>query len=169
MDSLGTTSCYRWEIADTLDHLVGPVKKYLQELYFWCDFTPCGSLDEISKCHCSGSSSGREERESFLKKRTERTFIVKNGILINELKILSKGIDSYITGSVLKLNTKKPQTDLKISLNKSRMESLIPLLPGEESLVPDVNLYKLKKYPYYGDILGNLEVKGNTNKIANYQ
>lgn len=87
--------------------------------------------------------------------------IVKNGILINELKILSKGIDSYITGSVLKLNTKKPQTDLKISLNKSRMESLIPLLPGEESLVPDVNLYKLKKYPYYGDILGNLEVKGN--------
>ena len=41
------------------------------------------------------------------------------------------------------------------------MEKLINLLPGEENLVPGVDLYKLKKYPYYGDILGNLEVKGD--------
>lgn len=87
--------------------------------------------------------------------------IIKNGISLNELKILSKGIDSYITGSVSKLDTKKPKVDLKIALNKSRMEKLINLLPGEENLVPGVDLYKLKKYPYYGDILGNLEVKGD--------
>ena len=46
------------------------------------------------------------------------------------------------------------------------MENLITLLPGEESLVPGVNLYKLKKYLYYGDIIGNLEVRGNITEPA---
>ena len=92
--------------------------------------------------------------------------ITRNGVLLNELKVHSTGIDSYITGNVSKLDTKKPKIDLKIALNKSRMENLITLLPGEESLVPGVNLYKLKKYLYYGDIIGNLEVRGNITEPA---
>ena len=86
--------------------------------------------------------------------------IIKNGVVINELKVVSKGIDTLTSGVVHKLNTQKPLLDLKIAINKSRMENFITFLPGEENLVPGVNLYKLKKYPYYGDILGNLEVKG---------
>ncbi len=86
--------------------------------------------------------------------------LINNGIEINELKIKSKGIDTLISGKIEKINSKKPTTDLQISINKSRIEDILPLIPGEENLVPEFNLYLLKKYKYYGDIIGNLEIKG---------
>ena len=86
--------------------------------------------------------------------------IINNGIDINELAVKSKGIDFFVSGKVEKINSKNPVSDLKLSINKSRTEDILPLIPGEENLVPEFNLYLLKKYKYYGDIMGNLDIKG---------
>lgn len=86
--------------------------------------------------------------------------LIQNGIEINELNLKSKGIDTLISGKIEKITSKNPISDLSISINKSRIEDLLPLIPGEENLVPEFNLYLLKKYKYFGDIIGNLEIKG---------
>lgn len=95
-----------------------------------------------------------------IKINTNLSFI-KNGIEINELFVKSKGIDTFLSGKIERINSKKPIADLKLAINKSRIEDFLPLIPGEKDLIPEFNLYLLKKYKYYGDIIGNLEIKGN--------
>lgn len=85
----------------------------------------------------------------------------KNGINIEDLVAKSKRIDVKLFGTVTKLNTKSPITDLKLAINPSRVEAFLPLLPGEENFQDTFNLYLLKKHKYYGDIIGNLEIKGD--------
>ena len=87
--------------------------------------------------------------------------IIKNGIGINEFSIKSNGIDMLFKGNIEKLNTQKPFIDIKAAINPSKIENIIPILPGEENLIREANLYLLKKYPYYGNIMGNLEIRGN--------
>ena len=87
--------------------------------------------------------------------------VIKNGIGINEFSIKSNGIDMLFSGNIEKLNTQKPFLDIKAAINPSKIENIIPLLPGEENLIREANLYLLKKYPYYGNIMGNLEIKGD--------
>lgn len=94
--------------------------------------------------------------------------LIRNGIKIEDLKIKTKGIDAFANGQINKLNAKTPNLDLAVSLNPSRIENITPLLPGEEDLSPDINLYLLKKYGYYGDITGNLEIKGNPSEPSIY-
>lgn len=86
--------------------------------------------------------------------------LIQNGIEINELTFKSKGIDTFLSGKVEKLNSKNPVSDLKLSINKSRVEDFLPLIPSEENIAPQFNLYLLKKYKYFGDIIGHLEIKG---------
>ena len=50
-----------------------------------------------------------------------------------------------------------------IKINKSRTENFIPLMPGEEDLIEDVNCLALKRNPFYGDIEGELKVKGKAD------
>ena len=87
--------------------------------------------------------------------------IIKNGIGINEFSIKSNGIDMLFKGNIEKLNTQKPFIDIKAAINPSKIENIIPILPGEENLIREANLYLLKKYPYFGNIMGNLEIRGN--------
>jgi len=87
--------------------------------------------------------------------------LLKNGVKIEDLKAKSKGIDTALSGTVTKLNTKSPQTDLKLSINPSKVEAFLPLLPGDENFQDTFNLYLLKKHKYFGDIIGNLNIKGN--------
>ena len=89
---------------------------------------------------------------------------IKNGIYINNMSILSKGIDVAVNGEITKLNAKIPHINTDITINKSRTEKFIPLLPGEENLVPAVNLLVLKENPFYGDIKGKLAVSGKADK-----
>ena len=87
--------------------------------------------------------------------------LIHNGIVVKELTLKSKGIDTLLSGRITKLDTKKPNVNLKLSINPSRIEDFLPLLPGEENFQNSFNLYLLKKYKYYGDIIGNLEIKGD--------
>ena len=88
---------------------------------------------------------------------------IKNGLNIRNMKILSNGIDISLFGKATKLESKTPYVDFNISINNSRTEKFIPLLPGEENLIEEVNFYALKKNLFYGDINGNLKVKGKFN------
>lgn len=85
---------------------------------------------------------------------------IKNGIDINEMKISGDGIKAFTTGQITKLNSKLPHLDLKVTINKSKAEKIISLLPGDEKLCPDINLLLLKKTGFWGDVAGNLEIKG---------
>ena len=88
---------------------------------------------------------------------------IKNGINIRNMKIFSKGIDLNVNGRVTKLDSKMPYLNMNVAINKSRTENFIPLMPGEENLIEEVNFYALKKNPFYGDITGNLNIKGQAD------
>lgn len=88
---------------------------------------------------------------------------IKNGINIRNMKIFSKGIDLNVNGRVTKLDSKMPYLNMNVAINKSRTENFIPLMPGEENLIEEVNFYALKKNPFYGDITGNLNIKGKAD------
>lgn len=83
----------------------------------------------------------------FKDKLTIKTDIntIKNGIEINEMKVSGKGISAFTSGKITKLNSKLPDLDLKVTVNKSKAENIISLLPGEPDLSPDINLLLLKK------------------------
>lgn len=88
---------------------------------------------------------------------------IKNGIEINEMKITGKGISAFSSGKVTRLNAKIPTVDLKVNINKSRAENIISILPGEPDLSPDIDLLLLKQTGFWGDVMGNLEVKGKAD------
>lgn len=88
---------------------------------------------------------------------------IKNGIDINEMKITGKGISAFSSGKVTRLNAKIPTVDLKVNINKSRAENIISILPGEPDLSPDIDLLLLKQTGFWGDVMGNLEVKGKAD------
>ena len=87
----------------------------------------------------------------------------KNGLKINSLDMISKGINLAIDGKIKNLDAKFPYVDTNVVIKDSRTESFIPLMPGEEDLIYEANLYALKKNPFYGNISGNLNVKGRAD------
>lgn len=88
---------------------------------------------------------------------------IRNGINIRNMTIIADGIDINSNGKITKLDAKIPNLDMNIAINKSRTESFIPLMPGEKNLLEEVDFYALKNNFFYGDITGNLKVKGRAD------
>lgn len=88
---------------------------------------------------------------------------LKNGINIHDFTIKAKNIDLLAQGNVSKLNAKYPYLDLKATINNTRSENLIPILPGEENLLPEFNFYLLKKHVFYSLVNGHMDIKGKAN------
>ena len=87
---------------------------------------------------------------------------IKNGLRINDMQIKSKDLNVSVNGDIKNINAKIPNlSDMKINIANSRTEAFIPLMPGEKHLLPEVDLYTLKKHPFYGDIKGSLTLNGN--------
>ncbi len=86
--------------------------------------------------------------------------ITRKYITFESVKINSQNIHSTIKGSVYNY-LDKPQTtvDLNIQLDKSKVEDIVSLLPP--FAVEEIDVYKLKKYKFYGDAIANLSIKGN--------
>ena len=85
---------------------------------------------------------------------------LKNGMKVNEAKVVGDGINAFVSGKIKRLNSKNPNLDLKLTVNKSRADSIIALLPAEQDLSPDMNLYLLKQTVFKGDVVGNIDIKG---------
>ena len=88
---------------------------------------------------------------------------IKNGININEMGIKGNGIDAFINGEISKLNSKLPNLDLQVTINNSKAEKIISLLPGDATLSPDINLLLLKQTGFWADVTGNLDIKGKAD------
>ena len=88
---------------------------------------------------------------------------IKNGVDVNEMKITADGIKSFVTGTVSNLNNRIPNLDLKVTINQSKAANIINLLPAERNLCPDIDFFTLKKAGFWGDVAGNLEIKGKAD------
>lgn len=89
--------------------------------------------------------------------------VVNNELDIKNLKILGDNINVSTTGKIKKLNHKLPELDLKIGVNDTKAEKVLPLLPADPDLSPDINLLVLKQAGFWGDASANLEIKGKAD------
>lgn len=86
--------------------------------------------------------------------------ITRKTIQINSADIESDNIHAGIVGTISNyLDKPLPSLNLSINLNKSRVEDFISMLPAFKT--EDIDMYKLKKYKFYGDVIGNFSVKGD--------
>lgn len=96
---------------------------------------------------------------SLLNINSELNLTGKN-ILIKNAEILSKNINTTINCSITDFVDKTfPNINMDIRINKSRIEDFIDMLPAFKT--EDIDIYKLKKYKFYGDIIGNIKINGN--------
>lgn len=88
---------------------------------------------------------------------------IKNGIDINEMQFTANGIHAFTTGKITKINNKIPTLDLKVTVNQSKAENIVSLLPAEHNLCPDIDFLILKEAGFWGKAAGNLEIKGKAD------
>ncbi len=87
--------------------------------------------------------------------------LTRKSIFIENADIKSKNINTSFSGTISNyLDKILPSVDLNVRINKSRIEDFISMMPPIQT--EDINGYKLKKYKFYGDIIGNFTVKGDT-------
>ncbi len=80
-------------------------------------------------------------------------------INLNSTEINAENINLQLCGKIKDyIGKSMPTLDLKVIVNKSRIEDYIEMLPPFK--VEEFDCYKLKKYKFYGNIMGNLAVTG---------
>ena len=89
---------------------------------------------------------------------------VDNGVLFNSINLNSDKINFNAGGKLYNLGHKSPKYDITAEVKNTRIEDVVAIIPGSETLLPDFNLYKLKKYVFYGDADGKLHFKGEGNR-----
>ncbi len=86
--------------------------------------------------------------------------ITSNLINFETVNISSKNINASISGKILNyLDRAMTMLDLHVCLNESRVEDIVNMLPP--LAVEEFNIYKLKKYKFYGKTIGNFSIKGD--------
>lgn len=89
---------------------------------------------------------------------------IENGIHIDSFIIESDRIHAKASGKVFDLGHKTPKYNIEAEVNNTRLEDVVAILPGSETLLPDFNLYRLKKYVIFGDGEGKLKFEGHGNR-----
>ncbi len=84
-------------------------------------------------------------------------------INFENIDIKSNNIHTILKGKIYNfLETTLTTLDLNVQINKSKVEDIISMLPALN--VEEFNLYKLKKYKFYGNVIGNFSITGNINE-----
>ena len=89
---------------------------------------------------------------------------VENGINFKNTTLDAKNIHAKVDGKIFDLGNKKPKYNLTAEVKNTRLEDVVALLPGSETLLPEFNLYKLKKYVFYGNGEGKVTFTGQGNR-----
>lgn len=89
---------------------------------------------------------------------------VENGINFKNTTIASARIHAFADGEVYNIGEKIPNLNLTARVENTRLEDVVAILPWSEKLLPDFNLYKLKKYVFYGDGEGKVTFHGKGNR-----
>lgn len=118
-----------------------------------------GIIVELNDCSVlmqDGAKSIKFPKKLIIKSKFN---ITKNFIKFDSIDVESKGIHASIDGKLSDYFGKAmPTVDFNIRLNKSRVEDIVDLLPAFS--VEEMDVYKLKKYKFYGETLANFSVKG---------
>ena len=86
--------------------------------------------------------------------------LTRQKIKIDNAEFKSKNIHCGTSGTISNLIDKSKSTiNMNIRIDKSKIEDFISLLPTFKT--EDIDSYKLKKHKFYGDIIGNLSLKGD--------
>lgn len=88
---------------------------------------------------------------------------INNGVEINDLKITGDSINAFASGKITHLDAKLPHLDMKIGVNDSKAENILPLIPDIPNLSPDMDLILLKQTGFWGNASANLEIKGKAD------
>lgn len=121
------------------------------------------SLLMIDKLGIMGKDRASSIYSNYPLEVTQNIHIIDDGVKIDNVRVMSEGIDFYITGGVYKTKNKFPTLDLHVSARNISGANLLPLFPGSETLNPDFNFYKLKEHMIYGKAKGNIDIKGEAN------
>ena len=150
---------------------ISPIADYLKN-YLPGDLTSAkGIIDaDIDKQHLSAvfrniEINRKDEAKSIIFPKELRVNsdlnLTRKFININNAEIKSENTDTIISGTISNyLDRPIPEYNLDIRLNKSKIEDYINMLPAFKT--EDIDSYKLKKYKFYGDIIGNFSVKGDS-------
>ena len=85
--------------------------------------------------------------------------IKRQCISLEDVVIDAKNIHANINGKICDyLGKIMPTLDLNIRFDKSRVEDFVNMLPP--FAVEDIDVYKLKKYKFYADAMGNISING---------
>lgn len=85
--------------------------------------------------------------------------IKKQYINFDKVKINAPNIDISFDGRIYDYFGKAmPTLDLNFQINPTKVEKVISMLPPFK--VEEIDIYKLKKYKFFGDCIGNFSVKG---------
>lgn len=90
--------------------------------------------------------------------------VSRNTLNIKNFNLNSKNIHSELSGKINKLNSKTPFLNLNLSINKSKTEDFIPLIPASKDINSLINVSALKKYIIYSDINGQTSIRGYSDK-----
>ena len=84
--------------------------------------------------------------------------IKKDKVKIKSLTAEGDGVSAKLKGNISDIFAKSPVVNLVVTLNKSDIRKGAMLLPP--IVTPDISVPKLKEYPFYGKIWGELKIKG---------
>ena len=80
--------------------------------------------------------------------------IFRNNIIFDNIDVKSQNLHVAFDGKISNCFSKtKPSIDLNVRLDKSRVEDIIDALPAFK--IEEIDVYALKKYRFYGDVLAN--------------
>lgn len=86
--------------------------------------------------------------------------VTSKEIKFKTININSDKISAIVRGQIFNcLDKPLTRLDLNVQLNKSRVEDIVNMLPP--IVVEEFNVYKLKKYKFFGDAIGNFNIKGD--------
>lgn len=85
--------------------------------------------------------------------------IKKQSITFDSVDIKSKNINIILKGKISEyFGNSMPSLNLNVQINKSELEDIIKALPALK--FEEIDLYKLKKYKFYGNVIGNINING---------
>ena len=149
---------------------IEPITEYLKN-YLPADLiSAAGIIDiKITKNHLNAVFKNLSiiKKDDIKSIRFPKELIINSGLnltrkvlAIKNAQIKADGIDVIADGEISNyIDTPKSELDLSFRLNKSKTETFIEMLPIFKT--EDIDSYKLKKYKFYGDVLGNFSVKGD--------
>ena len=89
---------------------------------------------------------------------TAKYKIGEDSFSIKNFNVSGKNIKANGEGNIKNIFSKYPKTDMVVNLDKSDIRQGALMLPP--IITPDINIPKLKEYPFYGTIFGSLKIRG---------